>query len=171
MKRCALVHKSNQGMEIRMLGFRARIATIAMTAAVTLTSFTPSFAIQMPAAPIMSTVDKAAPANVEQVQWRDYRGGYYRRGWYGGYRGYPGYRHGYRYYDGYWFPLAAFGAGAIIGGAIASQPRYYAAPAPSGSINPRHVEWCADRYRSYRAYDNTFQPNYGPRRQCYSPFY
>ena len=27
------------------------------------------------------------------------------------------------------------------------------------------------RYRSYRAYDNTFQPNYGGRRQCFSPYY
>lgn len=159
-----------------MLGFRARIATIAISAAVTLTSFTPSFAIQMPAAPI-AAADKAAPGNIEQVQWRryggygGYRGGYYRRGWYGGYRGYSGYRGGYRYHDGYWFPLAAFGAGALVGGAIASQPRYYAAPPPSGGINPRHVEWCSDRYRSYRAYDNTFQPNQGPRRQCYSPYY
>ena len=149
-----------------MLGFRARIATIAISAAVTLTSFTPSFAIQMPAAPV-ATADKATTAGVEQVQWR--RDGYYRRGWYGGYRGYGGYRHGYRYHDGYWFPLAAFGAGALIGGAIASEPRYYRAP--SAGINPRHVDWCSGRYRSYRAYDNTFQPNNGPRRQCYSPYY
>ncbi|MBB5571670.1 MULTISPECIES: BA14K family protein [Rhizobium] len=156
-----------------MLGFRARIATIAVSAAVALTSFTPSFAMQMPAAPA-AAADKAAPTDVQQVQWRrygGYHGGYYpyyRRGWYGGYRGYPGYRYGYRYYDGYWYPLAAFGAGAIIGGAIASQPRYVA---PAGDINPRHVEWCEARYRSYRAYDNTFQPNRGPRQQCYSPYF
>ncbi|HEY0122343.1 MAG TPA: BA14K family protein [Rhizobium sp.] len=156
-----------------MLGFRARIATIAISAAVALTSFTPSFAMQMPAAPV-ATADKAAPTDVQQIQWREYggyRGGYYRRGWHGGYRGYPGYRRGYRYHDGYWFPLAAFGAGALIGGAIASQPRYYPAPAPAVGINPRHVDWCLGRYRSYRAYDNTFQPNNGPRRQCYSPYY
>jgi hypothetical protein len=160
-------------MEMKMLGFRAKIATVALTAAVALTSFTPSFAMQMPAAPVVkqSAPTQAAPDNVEQVQWR--HGGYYRRGWYGGYRGYRGgYRHGYRYHDGYWFPLAAFGAGALIGGAIASQPRYYEpAPAPSAGINPRHVEWCEGRYRSYRAYDNTFQPNSGPRRQCYSPYF
>ncbi|MEF0939507.1 BA14K family protein [Rhizobium sp. BR 362] len=156
-----------------MLGFRAKIATIAVSAAVALTSFTPSFAMQMPAAPV-AAADKAEPADIQQVQWRHYGGyhggyyPYYRRGWYGGYRGYPGYRHGYRYYDGYWYPLAAFGAGAIIGGAIASQPRYVA---PAGGINPRHVEWCEARYRSYRAYDNTFQPNRGPRQQCYSPYY
>lgn len=33
-----------------------------------------------------------------------------------------------------------------------------------------HVRWCYNRYRSYRAYDNTFQPYHGPRRQCRSPF-
>ncbi|MGO8141000.1 BA14K family protein, partial [Rhizobium leguminosarum] len=36
-----------------------------------------------------------------------------------------------------------------------------------GSI---HVAWCANRYRSYRAYDNTFQPYNCPRQQCYSPY-
>lgn len=30
--------------------------------------------------------------------------------------------------------------------------------------------WCAERYRSYRPSDNTFQPNHGPRRQCVSPY-
>ncbi len=34
-----------------------------------------------------------------------------------------------------------------------------------------HINWCYNRYRSYRAYDNTFQPYYGPRRQCVSPYY
>ncbi|MEF0939204.1 BA14K family protein [Rhizobium sp. BR 362] len=29
-----------------------------------------------------------------------------------------------------------------------------------------HAQACADRYPSYRASDNTYQPNYGPRRQC-----
>ena len=33
-----------------------------------------------------------------------------------------------------------------------------------------HVEWCANRYRSYRAYDNTYQPYNGPRRLCNSPY-
>jgi hypothetical protein len=33
-----------------------------------------------------------------------------------------------------------------------------------------HVEWCHARYRSYRAWDNTWQPNYGRRRQCISPY-
>jgi hypothetical protein len=83
-------------------------------------------------------------------------------GWYyNGYRGYSYYRPGYREFDGFWFPLAAFAAGAII----ASQPRVVVR-----GYSSAHVDWCYDRYRSYRAYDNTFQPYHGPRRQCYSPF-
>ncbi|MDL2399854.1 BA14K family protein [Rhizobium mayense] len=29
-----------------------------------------------------------------------------------------------------------------------------------------HARACADRYQSYRASDNTYQPSHGPRRQC-----
>lgn len=86
----------------------------------------------------------------------------YRRGYHNGHRGYRYARPGYRYYDGYWFPLAAFATGAIIGGAIAT-------PAPVYSGNA-HTQWCYNRYRSYRAYDNTYQPYSGPRRQCISPY-
>ncbi len=55
----------------------------------------------------------------------------------------------------------------MIGGAIVAQPRYVD-PAPG--MGSSHVAWCANRYRSYRAYDNTFQPYNGPRQQCYSPY-
>jgi hypothetical protein len=84
-------------------------------------------------------------------------------GWYKGHRGYPYKRPGYRYYNGFWFPAGAFIAGAVIGGAIANSNNNYS----GGSA---HVQWCYDRYRSYRAYDNTFQPYNGPRQQCYSPY-
>jgi hypothetical protein len=92
---------------------------------------------------------------------RDYRRGYYR-----GHRGYRNYRPGYRRYDdGFWYPAGAFVAGAIIGGAIAnSQPEVVIREGGD------HTQWCYNRYRSYRAYDNTFQPNNGPRQQCYSPY-
>lgn len=81
-----------------------------------------------------------------------------------GHRGYDHYRPGYRRHGDFWFPLAAFATGAIISGAIANsnQPVYAAGDA--------HVRWCYDRYRSYRASDNTFQPYNGPRRQCISPY-
>ncbi|MBB4440341.1 MULTISPECIES: BA14K family protein [Rhizobium] len=66
----------------------------------------------------------------------------------------------YRRHDNTGAIIGGLAAGAIIGGIIASQPR--ARAYSSGS----HAEYCYSRYRSYRAYDNTYQPNYGPRRQC-----
>jgi hypothetical protein len=33
-----------------------------------------------------------------------------------------------------------------------------------------HTGWCYNRYKSYRASDNTYQPYNGPRRQCNSPY-
>ncbi len=33
-----------------------------------------------------------------------------------------------------------------------------------------HVAWCQDRWLSYRASDNSYQPYYGARRQCRSPY-
>lgn len=98
---------------------------------------------------------------------RRMRDGIERRGdsyYWRGHRGYRNYRRGYREYNGFWFPSAAFIAGAIVGGALNnSQPVY------RGGGNA-HVQWCYDRYRSYRASDNTYQPYNGPRRQCQSPY-
>ena len=37
-------------------------------------------------------------------------------------------------------------------------------------IGNAHVSWCYNRYRSYRSWDNTFQPYHGGRRACYSPY-
>lgn len=90
-----------------------------------------------------------------------------RRGnnwYYNGHRGYSYYRPGYRRYGDAWYPAAAFIAGVVIGGAV-SQPRVIYRGG-GGS----HVNWCYDRYRSYRASDNTFQPYNGGRQYCYSPY-
>ncbi len=150
----------------------------AISAVVILTSVVPSQAFT-PVAPIAAQ----RAADVLPVQsresWRDrnnagprYRDdrrilrkrGYYRQGGYSYYNGHRGYRErrpGYRQHNGVWFPLGAFAAGAIIGGAIADRPVRY-----GGS----HVGWCQNRYRSYRVSDNTYQPNNGPRRRCNSPY-
>jgi hypothetical protein len=150
--------------------FKMRMASLALSAVLLATSFAPSHAFTQIPVPV-----QADRTNVETVQYNrqsdrryrpryDNRRGYYRRGgynYYNGHRGYNYYRPGYREYNGMWFPLGAFAAGAIIGGAVAQPPVRY-----GGS----HVEWCANRYRSYRAYDNTYQPNNGPRRQCNSPY-
>ena len=135
---------------------------------------------------------QAAPDGVvTQVQDRR---GFYRRGgspYYNGHRGYRDERPGYRYHEGYWFPGGAFVAGAIIGGALAAQPPYrpryyepapryyepppvrYYEPAPRRVVRSgdAHVRWCYSQYRSYREWDNTFQPYGGPRRECRSPYY
>ena len=96
------------------------------------------------------------------------RGGW---GYYNGHRGSREYRRGYRQYNGFWFPPAAFVAGAIIGGAIASQPAVAASPvyAPV-RLSAAHVNWCENRWKSYRVSDNSFQPLSGPRQACVSPY-
>lgn len=56
--------------------------------------------------------------------------------------------------------------GIIIGGAIVNgiQQR-------SRTLSNSHIQYCYNRFRSYRAYDNSFQPYHGPRRQCRSPYW
>ena len=49
-------------------------------------------------------------------------------------------------------------------------PRYTRRAYRRAQMSAAHIEWCYDRYRSYREYDNTYQPYSGPRRQCYSPY-
>ncbi|CDZ47773.1 BA14K family protein [Neorhizobium galegae] len=116
-----------------------------------------------------------ASQDVQQVQyWRD------RDSW-GGRRYYRDRYDGDRYYRRHrrgpdaGAIIGGLALGAIIGGALAQPryapryaPRYYAPRRYVGGNS--HVNWCYARYRSYRAYDNTFQPYYGPRQQCYSPY-
>jgi len=63
--------------------------------------------------------------------------------------------------------LGAIALGTILYNQNQNQQRQRNYPRNSGNS---HVNWCYNRYRSYRAYDNTFQPYNGPRRQCYSPY-
>ena len=169
------------------MGYKLRVASAVTAVMIALTSFSPVSA--MPRAAIASESQPAATQVTPVQYWRRDRGdrrnfdggrrdfrrfdgrGDFRRlpprcGYYGGYynghRGYRDYRPGYRRYNGFWFPLGAFATGAIIGGAVAA-PRVYS----GGSA---HVNWCVNRYRSYRVSDNTFQPNVGPRRSCISPY-
>lgn len=162
-----------------------KIGIVVLAAVTALSGITPANAV-----PAVS-IERVEKSDVQLVRdrhgyghgwrYREYRqrwrGGYrhrgYRSGWdrgrygyYNGYRGYRYNRHGYRRHnDGWWYPLAAFGAGMVIGGAIAAPPRRY-----QPGVSQRHANWCYARYRSYRAWDNSFQPYGGPRRQCYSPY-
>jgi hypothetical protein len=139
-----------------MNALRLRLTTAAVALAVAVGSFVPAQAMQLPAAPQLS--DATA---VTDVQYRRHYNRGDRRGWYNGHRGYRDRRAGYRYHNGLWFPLAAFGAGAIIGGAVASD---------RGGSSSRHVAWCESRYRTYRASDNTYVASAGVRRSCNSPY-
>ena len=155
---------------------KTAIVSATFAAALTAVSILP-----LNAAPVFALqTTPATQSDVEDVQYREWprqrqfdrrfdrreaRRDFYRDGnryYYRGHRGYRGYRDGYREYNGWWFPASAFIAGALITGAINDQPRY-------GGGNA-HVQWCYDRYRSYRAFDNSWQPNYGPRRECNSPY-
>lgn len=106
-------------------------------------------------------------ANVGFVQEVAHRHGFYVvRGvhYYNGYRGVVVARPGYRFYRGYWFPPVAFATGVIVGRTLVHSVR------PARRLTAAHIEWCFDHYRSYRAYDNTYQPYDGPREQCWSPY-
>jgi hypothetical protein len=91
--------------------------------------------------------------------YHDYHGGYrHHGGWYGGYG--PGW--------GGWGGWGGPNIGVVVD--IPIYPRYrpiYRGAYVGGSA---HHGWCAQRYRSYRAWDNTFQPYNGPRRYCISPY-
>ncbi|MDK4736175.1 BA14K family protein [Rhizobium sp. CNPSo 3490] len=85
---------------------------------------------------------------------------YYRDDRYGWDRRYD-HRWHHHHHDDTGAIIGGLAAGALIGGIIASQPGAYSSRGYSS-----HAEYCYARYRSYRAYDNTYQPSYGPRRQC-----
>ncbi|MDV4157484.1 BA14K family protein [Rhizobium brockwellii] len=94
----------------------------------------------------------------DRRSYRDRR--YDRDDRYGGDRRYDRrYRRYDNRYDNNGAVIGGLAAGALLGGIIASQPR-------ARAYGSSHAEYCYSRYRSYRAYDNTYQPNYGPRRQC-----
>ena len=164
-----------------MNNYMKTILAAGFSAIVAVGSVVPAQAMPIvPAAPVAPQADNGI-VNVQYWRERGYNRGYGDR-WYGGHRGYRDYRPGYRRHNGYWFPLAAFGAGAIIGGAL-SQPREVYRPVPEyrprpvyreyrpvGSMSQAHVNWCYGRYRSYDARTNTFQPYNGPRQACYSPY-
>lgn len=96
----------------------------------------------------------AAPA---QAQYRHGGGGGYYHG--GGHRG-----------GGWGGAGAGFVAGALLGGMIASQPRYYGPgyyAEPGYAYAPGDEEaYCAQRYRSYDPESGTFLGYDGLRHPC-----
>lgn len=64
--------------------------------------------------------------------------------------------------------------GAIVGGIIVNQlhsGQQQRAPSHSGNyLTHNHIDWCHNRWRSYRVTDNSYQPYNGSRRICISPY-
>ena len=132
---------------------------------------------------VVATTLSALPA-AEARDWR--RGGY---GGHGGYYGHDYNRHHKRSRgDAVAAGVIGLAAGALIGGALASQPRYYEPeptyiireprPAPyrpyrndtyRASYEPWSPQWyryCSDRYRSFDARSGTFLGYDGQRHFC-----
>jgi hypothetical protein len=89
--------------------------------------------------------------------YRPYRPSYrpYRPRYYDGYGGsdvyLDFYAPSYRYYD----PVPAYPRRYYRRGIVMSEA---------------HIEWCYNRYRTYRERDNTYVPRRGVRAQCISPY-
>ena len=152
-----------------------------------LVALTLSLGLAAPLAPTpshaASIVVPIAPATAGDVQTvRDHRN-YQRRNWRRDRHDYRRYHRDHRRYGRHYRrhrdrdAAIALGLGlGVLGGVLATRPyyedRYYVVPQRRvhRSYGNAHVQWCYDRYRSYRAYDNTFQPYGGGRRVCYSPY-
>ena len=133
-----------------------RLAIIAVSLMTAFSAVAPAQAMPITAAPSIQTSD------VSQVDWRGNDGNRWRH--HGGGRGryydhgrrYGGYDRGYHHHNNAGAIIGGLAAGAIIGGIVAG----------SRSNGGSHAQSCYNRYRSYRASDNTYQPNNGPRVQC-----
>nr|WP_309486026.1 BA14K family protein [Bartonella harrusi] len=85
-----------------------------------------------------------------------------------GFKGYHNYRRGYRKYkDNWWYPEAAF----VTLPHLNTKPPLLKALSETKKLPQQHIESCRARYRSYNKNDNSYQPFYGPRKQCLSRFF
>jgi hypothetical protein len=97
--------------------------------------------------------------------------------WHGGWHGDWHHHHHHGHFDNGDAAILGLGLGLGLGSLAYGSyydpyPRYYQPRRiyRTQHLSRAHVQWCYDRYRSYRAWDNTFQPYNGPRQQCWSPY-
>lgn len=88
--------------------------------------------------------------------------------YFNGHRGYRGYHQGYRRSNGYWFPPEAFLGVMILNGIMQNQRPVYRQHRMS--YDDAHIQWCQSRYRTYDIRSDSYQPNYGGRKLCNSPY-
>lgn len=60
---------------------------------------------------------------------------------------------------------------ATLAASIADEGPDEAVTKTTSAMNTAHVQWCADRFRSYRVEDNSYNAYRGGWRQCISPFF
>ena len=141
------------------------ILSLLAAGSMALATATPASAISPMPQQSVPIASDAAPIQVRDHMRNDNRVYIYKGQRY--YNGHPGeriYRDGYRRHNGFWYPRSAFSLGIIIAPGIQQRViRSY-----GGS---RHINWCENRYRSYRISNNSWKPNHGPRRVCVSPYY
>ncbi len=106
------------------------------------------------AVPLIATANAEATVKAEPVNHRNWRR-YHRRH----------HRHG----GGIYFNFGN-GSFSLTVPPQGYYPHYRRHRGYSRGAGSRHVRWCYSRYKSYRHWDNTFQPYHGPRKQCWSPY-
>lgn len=152
-----------------MIGFKTTLLSVAGATLFAISTASSASAAALPSLAGTSAVNVTIEdANVQQAHYRGRHRHFHNRNFrnrhfaprYRGYRGHRRFRRGFRRHGGYWYPPAAFFSGSVI-----------IRPAPRRNITSLHHRWCYDRYRSYRAWDGTYQP-YGhrPRALCNSPY-
>lgn len=62
------------------------------------------------------------------------------------------------------------GIDELTTGSIGSSAAIPAAEPDASRLSTAHVQWCADRYRSYRVETNSYTPYSGGQRPCVSPY-
>lgn len=141
------------------------IMSLLAAGAMAMTAVTPASAISPMPKQSMPVASESSPVQLVEHRRNNDRI-YVNKGhrYFNGHRGERTYRDGYRRHNGFWYPRSAFSLGIIIA------PRVQQRVIRSYGSN-QHVNWCENRYRSYRVSDNSWKPNYGPRRVCVSPYY
>jgi hypothetical protein len=161
-----LAVKGRQHIQFEELNMLQFVTKILISAAFCLAALAPAKAVPRMLQNLSPQVSQSAGLVDVHYKRRGYHR-HYNRHYYNGHRGFRHHRRGYRHYNGYWYPPAAFSFGIIIG----RQHYGHSYGIRPGFTNRQHLRYCYNRYRSYRHYDNSFQPYHGPRKQCRSPFY
>jgi len=152
---------------------KSKFTAAFVAAAMALTSLpAATSALASPIAPLpkVTTQSFAGLADVVEVgHKRKYKKSKHKK--YKGKRHYKRYskhrKHKKRKYHG--FDAGSFVAGTLLG-VIITQPgtRYVY---DQRSLPKVHVHYCKNRYKSYRLWDNSWQPYHGPRKFCRSPYF